>query len=163
MPPKNKFFTKIFDQYIDKIYRFIFLRTDSESTAQDLTQQVFLKFWEKIDGVQNPKAFLYKVAKDTVSDYYRQKSKFQPILLEEISFADPENPEEKVLIDFELERIKKALQTINEDYQNVIVWHYLDDLSIKEIAKILDKSEGTVRVLLHRALKALKGKLLKEI
>jgi RNA polymerase sigma-70 factor (ECF subfamily) len=64
-----------------------------------------------------------------------------------------------MILNSDLEQVKAALVNLRDDYQNVIVWRYLDDLSIPEIAKILDKSETAARVLLHRALKALKNEL----
>ncbi len=57
----------------------------------------------------------------------------------------------------EIEKIRGVINGLKPDYQNVIIWHYLDDLSIPEVAKMLDKSEETTRVTLHRALKALRN------
>jgi len=54
--------------------------------------------------------------------------------------------------------VKKALSQLKDDYQNIIIWHYLDDFSAKEISQILGKSEGSIRVLIHRALKSLKNR-----
>ncbi len=53
--------------------------------------------------------------------------------------------------------IKAALANINEDYREIIIWYYLDELSVPEIAKILNKSEEAVRVQIHRALEVLRG------
>ena len=58
-----------------------------------------------------------------------------------------------------MERIKKVIQNIKPVYADVIIWHYVDDLSSKEIAQILKKREGNVRVIIHRALQALKEQL----
>ena len=59
--------------------------------------------------------------------------------------------------------VKQSLQNLKGEYQEVIIWRYVDDLSISEIAKILDKPKGTVRVTLHRALKALKNEIGEEV
>ena len=67
--------------------------------------------------------------------------------------------EEKALLTSDLEQVKAALAYIKEEYREVVVWYYLDELQVPEIAKMLDKSEGTCRVLIHRALKALKNEL----
>jgi RNA polymerase sigma-70 factor (ECF subfamily) len=56
----------------------------------------------------------------------------------------------------DIERTMKLLSKIKPEYQDIVIWHYLDDLSIKEISKILDKPENNVRVTLHRALNSLK-------
>jgi len=80
--------------------------------------------------------------------------------VEFVPIIDPaQGLEEKMALNSDLEQVKAALTNLKEDYQNVIIWRYLDDLPIPEIAKILDKSEEAARVMLHRALKALKNKL----
>jgi len=67
------------------------------------------------------------------------------------------------LIDSDLQNVQKALSKIKDEYREVIALHFLEELSIKEIAQILDKKPATVRVLLHRAMKALRKKLAKTL
>jgi len=57
------------------------------------------------------------------------------------------------------EAVHRALVNIKEEYQDVIIWYYVDELSVPQIAKIMDKSQGAIRVLIHRGLKALKEHL----
>jgi RNA polymerase sigma-70 factor (ECF subfamily) len=165
--PKKRF-SKIYDKYIEKIYRFVFLKVNSQETAEDLTSKVFLKGWEafkksEVKGqksIENPQAFLYQIARNLVIDFYREKGKTQIISAEYSRIPDPRtNLEEKAILSADLEQVRKSLENLRENYQNVIIWHYLDDLSISEIAEILNKPEGTVRVTLHRALKALKKEI----
>jgi len=157
-------FSKIYDQYINKIYRFIFLRVNSQEIAKDLTSETFLKGWENFrenhQNIENPPAFLYKIARNLITDFYREKGKTQIVSAENIRIIDPAmDLEEKAILRSDLEEIRKNLTNLKEEYQEVIIWHYLDDLSISEMAKILDKSEGAVRVTLHRALNSLREKL----
>jgi len=63
------------------------------------------------------------------------------------------------VLSLEMDRIQKALATMQDDYQNLIIWRYLDELSMAEIAQITGKTEENVRVGIHRALQALKGKI----
>ena len=170
MKNPKKEFSKIYDRYIDKIYRFIFLKVNSNEIAQDLTSETFLRVWkiyEKAQNpdtkgrqIENPQAFLYKIAKNLVTDHYRIKGKNRTISAEYVSIVDPDSDlEEKAKSESDLETIHLALANLQENYQNVIIWHYLDDLSIREVAKLLDKSEENTRVMLHRALKKLRGEL----
>ncbi len=77
-----------------------------------------------------------------------------------VSIIDPrENLEEKTLFSSDLDGVKLALKNLKEDYQNVIIWHYLDDLPIQQVAKMLDRTEEATRVLLSRALKSLRGQI----
>lgn len=170
MANPRKEFSKIFDKYIDKIYRFVFLKVNSEEIAQDLCSETFLRGWEAYKDTQNPKsncpkienpqAFLYKIARNLVTDYYREKGRTQIVSTENAAIIDP-NPgiEEKIALNSDIDQIKVVLADLKEDYQNVIIWHYLDDLPILEVAKMLNKSESTTRVTLHRALQALKNEL----
>ncbi len=158
----RKVFSKIYDQYIDKIYRFTFLKVNSHEIAQDLCSETFLRTWEKFkqgkgNPIENPGAFLYQTARNLVIDHYREKGKAQVVSAELTSIIDPrEDLEEGAIFSFDLHIIKTALTELKDDYQNVIIWHYLDDLSIPEVSKLLDRSEEATRVLLHRALKVLR-------
>jgi RNA polymerase sigma-70 factor (ECF subfamily) len=161
----RKEFSKIYDKYIDKIYRFVFLKVNSPEVAEDLTSETFLRGWQtfKIQNskfrIQNPPAFLYQIARNLVVDYYRQKGRAQ-VVSADYRIIDPRiNLEEKANLNSELEKVRRALANLKDEYQDVIIYRYLDELSVPEIAKVMQKSEGTVRVLLHRALAALRNEL----
>lgn len=160
----QKIYSQLYDQHIDKIYRFIFLRVNSQEVAEDLASETFLRGWRvfknKEKEIQNPSAFLYQIARNLVTDFYREKGKVQVISAESTPIDDPDNNlEEKAMLRSDLNTVKQAIGNLKENYQNVVIWHYLDDLPVLEIAKIMDKPEGTVRVMLHRALKALRNEL----
>jgi len=163
MADLRKTFSKIYDKYIDKIYRFIFLKVSSQEIAQDLTSETFLRGWESFKNgtkIENPQAFLYRIARNLVTDHYREKGRTQVVSAEYASIVDPRiNLEERANLNSDLEEIKRGLVKIKDEYQDVIIYRYLNELSIPEIAKVMDKSEGTVRVLLHRALKSLKNEV----
>lgn len=171
-PENEKNFLELYDQYVGKIYRYIYFRIGTEEQAQDLTSEVFLKSWQYLgdkkdlkDKVKNPRAFFYQIARNLIADFYRQQDR-SPISLDEIadkfivdkSEALPEQMEKQL----EIESIKRSLMYLTPDHQEVIIWRYLEDLETKEIADILEKSEGAVRVLLSRALGELKTFLSKK-
>ncbi len=152
-------FAKIYDKYVAKIYRFVVLKVSSREVAQDLCSETFLKGWEvfKQEKIDNPQAFLYRIAKNLIIDHYREKGRTQIVSADDLPIVDPDcKIEEKAALNSDLEQIKLKLADLNDDYQNVIIWHYLDDLSISEVANLLDRSEEATRVLLHRALEALR-------
>lgn len=167
----EKKFSKIYDQNIDKIYRFVFLKVNSQEIAEDLTSKVFLRGWEAFRNqhltpntqhpIENPRAFLYQIARNLVVDHYREKGRTQIISADYApQMADPRtNLQESAIINADLEKVKLVIKDLNDDHQNVIIWHYLDGMSIKETAKLLDRSEEATRVLLHRALNSLRERL----
>lgn len=167
----QKKFSKIYDQCIEKIYRFVFVKVNSQETAEDITSKVFIRGWEAFkksqnpmtndQKIENPRAFLYQIARNLIIDHYREKGRTQIVSADcGPQIADPRtNIEEKAIINADLAVVKTALKDLNDDHQNVIIWHYLDDLPIKDVAKLLDRSEEATRVLLHRALNSLREKL----
>ena len=164
MHNSKQIFSQIYDAYVEKIFRFIFLKVNSQEIAQDLCSEAFLRAWQSFKNnnkkIDNPQAFLYQIARNLVTDHYREKARTQTVSVESVPIMDPkENLEEKTLQDSDLEVIQAVLANLKQEYQEVVIWHYIDDLSISEIAKLLNKSEGAVRVTLHRALKAIKNKI----
>ena len=164
MENKRKSFSRIYDKYIDKIYRFVFLKVDSQETAEDLTAEAFSKTWvffkEKDEEIDNIQAFLYKTARNLVIDYYRQRGRIPVISVDNPAIIDPrQDLEEKAIINSDIKSIKQALANLNEDYQNAIIWYYLDDLSVSEVSQLLDRTKDATRVLIHRALNALKKEI----
>jgi len=156
----KKKYSKIYDQYIAKIYRFIFIKVNS----QEIAEETFLRGWERLkelDGkIDNLPAFLYQIARNLVVDHYREKNNTNLVSADSSQIADPRNDlGEKVAFDSDLRIILATMTGLSDDYREVINLHYLDDLSIKETAQILNRPEGTVRVMLHRALKELREQL----
>lgn len=171
MSNPKKVFSQIYDQYVEKIYRFIFLKVNSEEIAQDLCSETFLRAWERFQKssnpnhskIENPGAFLYQIARNLVTDYYRRKGRTQVVSAEFSPIIDPRiDLEKRTILNSDLEIIRKNLSELNDNYQNVIIWHYLDDLPIPEVAKLLGRTEPATRVLLHRALVALRATINKE-
>lgn len=172
MSKPRKEYGRIYDKYIDKIYRFIFLKVNSQEVAEDLCSDTFVRGWQafqksqasnpdkKVDKIENIQAFLYKIARNRVIDYYRKKGKFQIISANYREIIDPQTDlEEKAVLNSDMDTIRLALSNLKEDYQDVIILRYLNELSMDEIAQIMDRSEQAVRVLLHRAIKSLKIRL----
>jgi len=154
-------FSQIYDQCVDKIYRFIFLKVSSQEIAEDLCSETFLKGWQSFKDnnkeIKNPQAFLYQIARNLIVDHYREKGRTQIVSADCVPITDPKiDLEGNALLESDLNEIKAVLVNLKEEYQEVVIWHYIEDLTIPEIAKMLNKKEGTVRVLLHRALKSLK-------
>lgn len=163
MPNYRRKFSKIYDQHIDKIYRFIFLKVDSEETAQDLTAQVFTKGWKKYKtgtDIKNINAYLFQIARNEIAGHYREESKINTVSTDAVAVVDDSvGPEETRQRQSDIQGIKQCLSQLKEDYQNVLIWRYTDGYSDEEIAEMLGKSKGAVRVMVHRALKELRGKM----
>jgi RNA polymerase sigma-70 factor (ECF subfamily) len=162
-------FVKIYNLYVDDIYRFIYFKVGHKEEAQDITSDVFLKAWNyialnKIDKSKNLKALFYKIARNTIVDYYRSKKDTSPLEnLENTDLKDiKQDPQALTEIKDDYERILKLLNNLKEEYKEIIILKHINELSWKEISQTLSKSKGSLRVLLHRATKALEEEDRKE-
>ena len=156
---------KFYDSYVERIYRFIYFKVGSRSEAQDLTSEVFLKLWQHIKAdreIKNMNSFIYVIARNSVIDFYRQRSTKQEKERPHEEGSDPSDEGELAAIQsakFDLQLVLKGLEDLKDEYKEIIIFRFIDELSIGEIAEITKKSPGSVRVIIHRALKALKENL----
>lgn len=175
---KNKFIS-LYDQHHAGIYRFLRMRVKNEETAQDLTSESFVKAWDALSSTsiasypQNPRAYLYKVAYNSLVDYYRSAVKNREVQIEnqdllvhlasiQVNQNTKEQIERNMDISQDMDKIYLAMQDMSDLSTELITLKYIEDMSNSEIAEILDKSEGSVRTALSRALQELREKLRRE-
>ena len=153
-------FGLLYDSYQPQIYRFIYLKVSHREEAEDLTHQVFLNAWQKINNYAFRgfpfSSWLYQIARNQVIDHYRVKKIV--INIEEDEVADTETETIAELIDKNLgvEKIRTIIGRLNPSHQDVIILRFIEDFSPKETAQILGRSETAVKLLQHRAIKNLK-------
>lgn len=158
-------YSYIFDKYHKKIYRFIFFKVSNQELAEDLASQVFLQVWEHIinkNKITELQAFIYQVARNKVIDYYRNKEKEElPLIFENQEAGSSIKINEQKILDqaIDNEVLTKLINKLKGNYREVIILRFVEEYSINEIAKILNKSKVNIRVLIHRALKELKDLL----
>lgn len=165
-------FIKIYDENVEEIHRFVYFKIGNREEANDLTSMIFLKTWNYIQNktlvdAKTLRALLYKISRTSIVDYYRENgSKVTVSLDNEDNHIDvideTDNPSERLDQESNLALIKKMLPLLKEEYREVIIMKFINDLSLDEIADISGKSKGNIRVLLHRALNALKELVEKE-
>ena len=134
-----------------------------DQDAEDLTENVFVRSYESLDKYQERgwpySAFLYQVARNMLVDHYRQENGAQLVELDEpLASTDPTMEQRMLQSDFAQEATA-AVSELPEDYQEIIRLRILMGISTKRAAEWMDRSEGATRVLLHRALKALREQL----
>ncbi len=154
----------VYDAYVKQIYRFVYFKVSSAEQAEDLTSETFLKAWQYLKEkreVPHLQALLYSIARSVVIDYYRRSACERgdvPADDERLSEAS-EVGSEKLLRDvetrFDMTLVIEKLRGLKDEYREVVIMKYLDELTTGEIAAALGKSAANVRVLLHRATKAL--------
>ncbi|OGM94715.1 hypothetical protein A2524_02355 [Candidatus Wolfebacteria bacterium RIFOXYD12_FULL_48_21] len=161
-------FGLLYDKYHGQIYRFVYLKVSHREEAEDITHHVFLNAWQHIAGYKHRgfpfSSLLYQIARNKVIDHYRTKK--STIDIEGLHEADiprhESSLEDAVHFQFQVATVKEALKQLKQDYQDIIIMRYIEELSPSEVARILKKPETTVRVLQHRAIKQLKALLNKD-
>ena len=155
-------FGELYDIYAPKIFRFIRLKVGSQVLAEDLSSESFLRIWEYFQKEEREieesfQALLYRIAHNLIADYYKRKSSQEILINDDFNvFIENQIAPSEISLKEDTEEIHRALVGMKEEYQNVILWYYVDELPVPEIAKLMDKSEGAIRVLIHRALESLK-------
>lgn len=154
-------FSQVYDIYVTPIYRFIYFKVSSRQDAEDLTSEVFMKIWQYVtetdDEIENLRALIYRSARNLVIDHYRKNARKDLIQDEELMNNIEDEKQQRLLkeidVKIEMQNAEKILRQMKDDYREIIILRFIEELSIGEIAKILNKSKGSVRVALHRALK----------
>jgi RNA polymerase sigma-70 factor (ECF subfamily) len=125
--------------------------------------QVFLKALESISSFKwrgvPVSAWLFRIAHNQVIDYWRNAKSKGSLPLDESLVSNDIDPEEVAEMNLDISRLVKALRQLTKAQREVIELRFAGELSTAEVAKILDKSQGAVKVLQHNALKTLRGRL----
>jgi RNA polymerase sigma-70 factor (ECF subfamily) len=162
-------FGRLYDRYVTHIFRFVYLKLPSRETAEDVTSETFLRFWQyalQNEDVRNVRALLYRLARNLVVDHYRKREISIPLSVVTESDSGTSTSDETALSDHsrqqaiiearaDLSLILDKIGRLKEDFRDVLTLRLIDGLSHSDIALVLDKAPGHVRVIYHRAMKAL--------
>ena len=159
-------FGRLYDIHVDRVYRHIYYRVGNEQDAQDLTQQVFLKAWQAIHRYRKTArpfiAWLMTISHNLVVDSYRTRKDKAYLEAEVLADGPASSPEQAVEASLEQHRLRRAIQKLGSDEQQVVILRFMEGFEFSEIASVLKKKEGNVRVILHRALVKLRNILEKD-
>src|SRR5258708_4813133 len=150
-------FGQLYELYFEKIYKFIYFRVSHKEVAEDLAEEVFIRAWSKITHVKEDSfgGWLYQIAKNRVIDYYRQKKTDIDIdQIANILESDNDlNRDANAVIEHQV--FLGLLKQLSPEQQIIIKLKFLEDLSNAEISELISKSEGSIRVVQHRAIQKL--------
>jgi RNA polymerase sigma-70 factor (ECF subfamily) len=161
--------TELYDRHYDAIYRYCYCRVSDAGLAQDLTSEVFVRMVDRLDTFKvrgRPLlAWLYTIARNLVADAHRQHGKAIHLPLDSaspLSSNDRGDPMRRVERRIQAECLAAALRHLTEEQRQVILLKFMEDYRNGQVARILNKSEGAIKSLQHRALNALRRALEKE-
>ncbi|MFO7773104.1 MAG: sigma-70 family RNA polymerase sigma factor [Dehalococcoidia bacterium] len=160
-------FGKLYDMHVDRVYGHIYYRVGNEADAQDLTQQVFIKAWQAIDRYRKTAtpfiAWLMTISHNLVIDFYRTRKDRAYLEAEVLASDSGLSPERAAEANLEQQRVRRAILQLRGDEQQVVILRFMEGFEFAEIATLLKKKEGNIRVILHRALVKLRDILEKEV
>jgi RNA polymerase sigma-70 factor, ECF subfamily len=150
---------EIFDTYSSRIYRYAYRLLGDEELARECMSETFSRLLIALKRKSGPdtylQAYLFRIAHNWVTDYYRRKT--PPTLpLDENLRADPaDDPHQRLATEMRSQQLRQALALLTPDQRQVIVLKYLEDWGNESIANSMNKPVGAVKALQHRGLDAL--------
>ena len=138
--------------YADMVYRIAYRYVKNPMDTDDVFSEVFLAYFKKqrtFESEEHRKAWLIRVTINCAKDFLGQRAQLQQ--LHEETLPDQSAPDADTYMD-----LHEAIEQLRPEYREVIKLYYLDDLSVKQIAQVLDKNENTVKTQLSRARETLK-------
>lgn len=144
--------------YYEKIYKYCYWRLKNPHMAQDVTQETFLRFIKYYDesiGIKNINAYIYRIAGNECVNAIKKENRGYGQIVE-IEDITAEGMMESVL---DKVIVENALDSLNEEEQEVIRLRYSQNLTIKEIAKVMETNYFHVQYCIKAALKKLKRKM----
>ncbi|GAA4701859.1 RNA polymerase sigma factor [Brevibacillus fulvus] len=159
-------FSELYDEYFDRVNRYLRYRVHNPWDADDLTTTVFLKALEKFDQYSRTSPFaswIFRIAHNAFIDFLR-KNRELPMDQGEMFLGETDDtwqPEQQALSNEEVELLKDRLELLTQDQKDVLTLRYFADLKINQVAEVLGKTESSVKMISYRALQRLQ-KMYKE-
>ena len=151
-------FGDLYTAYLDRIYRYVFYHINDRMTAEDITEEVFLKAWKAIGTCKGKEntflSWLYRIAHNHLINTLNSMKKFTPI--EKIELVDPK---QSVNAEIENQELLEVIKSLPENQKQVVILKFIEGLDNREIGTIIGKKEGAIRVAQMRALATLRQKL----
>ena len=151
----------LYRRHADAVFRYVYYRVGDREVAEDLVGDVFVRALEGLPAYQDTgtpfEAWLYRIAHARVVDYYRRQKVRRAARLDE-SLASGEETDLSHLAAQrdDVRRVWDALRHLTDDQQQVISLRFIAGYSTAEVASVMDKTEGAIRALQHRALASLR-------
>jgi RNA polymerase sigma-70 factor (ECF subfamily) len=161
-------FEPLYRKYVAQVYSFAVYETRDRSVAEDVTEQVFLRalaalprFRERGEGADSTfRAWLFTIARNTLANVRRTERRHPVAPLDAANLvAGGRDPADVAAERAELDRAWEAIASLPDDRRQAIVLRLVNELSAREIGDIMGRSEGAVRVLIHRGLSTVRARM----
>lgn len=161
----NDAFGQLYEQYVERIYNYVYYRTGNVEDAEDLTARVFMRAMKHIGRYEDKgvpfSAWLYRIAHNLVANYHRDRSRRKIISLDDVvqwQMSD-DSPEFTAQLMEDREALLKSIRRLPADRQELLILKFVERLPNAEIGDIMGRSEGAIKSLYHRTLLSLREDL----
>lgn len=155
-----KALAEVYDQYAEPIYRYLYRLLGDATEAEDVTSEVFVRFLKTLGTRRAPRerlgGWLYRVAHNLAMDHLRRQRKRQSMPPEESVASDSEPLSVAMVARDNRMRLRSCVQRLTSEQQQVILLRFGEGLKLAEVAELMDKSLGAVKILQHRAIRRLR-------
>lgn len=146
----------IYERYFPPIFQFIRLRISDRDLARDIAADVFLDFFVALRGRNPPRthlrAWLFRVARNKIYDYYGKQKRFPMTTLDEwVPGTTGQDPETELLQSLQVEQTRQVMHMLVAEQQEVLILRFGQELSLKETADLMGRSVSAVKSLQFRA------------
>ena len=154
-------FGQLYDHYQGSVYRFVYYRTRSQTLAEDLTSETFLRALRNMSGFRwqgkDFGAWLMTIARNLCTDHFKAGRTRLELTTEDMGLHDDatEGPENAVLTGLTNEVLLDGLRQLSDEQRDCLIMRFLQGLSIAETAAVLGRSEGAVKQLQLRGVRNL--------
>lgn len=156
----------LYEEYYDKIARYVYTHIGDRSEAEDIAGEVFLKALESLKSYTERgipmQAWLFRIAHNLMVDYLRKAVKRKTVSIDTVEIASDADPATIVEKNMELERLTKTMEQLTWEQGEVLRLRFFGELTSKETGSILKKSDGAVREMQRAALEKLRNLLVTE-
>ena len=161
-------FGELYTRYVDRIYSYVYYRTGDVAEAEDLTAKIFFRAMNHIPRYTDRglpfSAWLYRIARNLVANWHRDRSRRRIIALDDITHwkVGQESPEIETQLLQDRDALLKVVRRLPAERQELLILKFVDRLSNSEIGGIMERSEGAIKSLYHRTLLSLREEYEKE-
>lgn len=162
---RREVYEGVIETHYASIYRLLLFLTRDTSLAEDMTQEVFASAWAAIQGFRGEatvKTWLRRIAYNLFVDTQRRRKRDE-VLVDRLGEGDPgaaADPLSRIMTDEHLARMYGAMDDLDDEERAVLLLHYLDGLSYRDMARILHQPPGTLKWITHRALEKLRTRVI---
>jgi RNA polymerase sigma-70 factor (ECF subfamily) len=165
---RREAYEDVIETHYASIYRLLLFLTRDASRAEDMTQEVFASAWSAIHGFRGDatvKTWLRRIAYNLFVDAQRRRKRDES-LVGKFREGDPPaaaDPLSRIMADEHLARIYRAMDDLDGDERAAVLLHYLDGLSYREMARVLEQPAGTLKWMTHQALEKLRTRVIGKV